>query len=100
MNQQYIEFDTTPVNEDCVSISQTEDYLPKMREEANRMITLLNKKFPDVPGDFSIKRQNHDFGPYLEIRYYFDDDESGWSVANLVESNWPLTWEDDTPVTI
>jgi len=99
MYDEYIEFDTTPTNESCAQLSETEDYMPKMREEANQMIALLNKKFPNAPGEFAIKRQSHDFGAYLEIRYYFDS-ENGWDSANIIESNWPLTWKDDAPVRI
>ena len=98
MNNTYLEFDCSPTNEVGVGISKTDDYLPAMREEARRMIALLEKKFPDAPGDFRIKSQPHDFGTYLEIRYYFDEDENGWDYANHIENNWPNTWEDDEVV--
>ena len=92
---EYLEFDTSPTNENGVQIGD----LSAMRAEAKRMIALLEQKFPNVPGEFSIKREEHDFGSYLQIRYYFDsDDEDGWPSANLIENNWPTTWEDTTPV--
>jgi hypothetical protein len=95
METTYIEFDTSPTNEDCVSVSKTEDYIPKMKEEANRMVALLDKKFQNLPGYFGRKTVSHDFGSYIEIRYYFDDDAEGWASSNFVESNWPMTWNDD-----
>lgn len=94
----YESFDTTPTNEDCVSVSQTEEYTLRMSAETKRMIALLEKKFPDVEGFFDSKWCNHDFGRYQEIRYWFDDSESGWNSYEFVENNWPKTWEDDEPI--
>jgi hypothetical protein len=91
----YIEFDTSPTNEPCVSVSSTDDYMPAMREEARRMVKLLVEKFPDVPGDFAIARQSHDFGSYLEVRYCFNEDAEGWASCNFVENNFPTTWDDN-----
>jgi hypothetical protein len=97
-NETYLEFDCSPTNEAGVQVSKTDDYLPAMREEAKRMIDLLEKKFPDAPGYFCIKRQSHDFGTYLEIRYVFDEEEDGWDYTNHIENNWPKTWNDDVVV--
>lgn len=96
---EYIEFDTTPVNEDCVGLNPKDpDNYVKMKEEAMRFRNLLEEKFPNVPGVFMIKSVGHDFGTYLEIRYYFDDNEEGWLSSNFVENNLPLTWEDKEPL--
>lgn len=92
----YIEFDTTPVDEPCVGVSRTEDYMPAMREEAKRYKAMLEAKFPDAPGFFSIKSMEHDFGTYLEIRYNFAED-TGWDYANHIESNLPAKWSDTDP---
>ena len=35
---------------------------------------------------------------YLEIRYVYSCDDEGYASVNFVENNWPLTWNDDTPV--
>ncbi len=93
---EYIEFDTSPVNEDCVQVDKKTDYLPAMKAEARRMIELLDKKFPWADGNFRIKSQEHDFGTYVEIRYTFSEDE--WHLANCIESNFPQTWEDDAVI--
>ena len=100
MSNTYVEFDCSPTDETGVSVSKTEEYMPKMREEANRMIDLLETKFQDAPGEFKRSRCEHDFGPYLEIRYCFTDDEYNWKWANFIESNWPVTWGDNTVMTI
>jgi len=90
---QYIEFDSTPYEEDCVQVRTGENYMPAMRAQANRMIEMLEARFPDAPGYFSIKSCPHDFGSYLEIRYCFEGDD-GWGWANFIEDNWPSTWGD------
>jgi hypothetical protein len=97
MFDQYIEFDCAPTCEDDIVQVSEADYMPKMREQAKRMLALVKNKFPNAPGEFTISRVNHDFGTYLEIRYYFDSD-NGWDSVNIIESNWPSFWEDHTPV--
>jgi hypothetical protein len=94
----FIEFDTTPANESCVSVSKTEEYMPAMRAEANRMKELLEKRFPDVNGYFTIKSITHDFGSYLEMRFYYEDNDAGIKEMQHVEANYPQTWLDAEPV--
>jgi hypothetical protein len=91
---EYIEFGTAPNSEDCVSVDKNTDYLPAMCEEARRFKKMLEDKFPNVSGFFTIKSNSHDFGSYLEVRYNFSDDEQGWSECNLVENNCPEFWTD------
>ena len=91
---EYIDLDTSPINESCVQVSTKTEYLSDMRKEALRMVELLNNKFPNITGDFSIVWYPHDFGKYAQIRYSFDDDEEGWRSSNFVESNFPETWQD------
>jgi len=98
MAHEYLEFETSPTNETCVQVSKDTDYMPAMRQEAKRMLELLEVRFPEAPGYFTANKCYHDFGTYLEIRYHFDDDDKSWEYANFIESNWPLTWSDNTPV--
>lgn len=98
MAMDFIEFDTTPTNEPCVSVDSKVDYMPAMRAEANRMKELLEERFPDVGGYFKISSMPHDFGPYLEMRFYYSDDDDGIKEMQHVESNWPQTWEDVEPM--
>jgi hypothetical protein len=97
--REFLEFDTCPSNETCVQVSQTEDYMPAMRAEAKRFLEMMDKRFWNVPGEFRVSSQSHDFGSYLELRYYFDDNEEGWNSCNFVESNFPETWDDDQILT-
>ena len=98
MPMDYIEFDCSPTNEDCVNIDSQSEYMPAMRTEANRMKELLEKRFPDVNGHFTIKSVPHDFGSYLEMRFNFSDDEDGIKEMQHVETHYPTTWEDTEPV--
>ena len=96
----YLEFDCSPINEDCVQLSDREDYMPAMREEARRMIAMLNKRFPDCEGDFRIGTCLHDKGSYLEIRFYYEETEEGYHRCNFVENNYPETWGDKSVLKI
>lgn len=114
MNREYLEFETTPTNEDCAQVGDP-NYLEKANEEVAKMRPLLvskffhegNKEFTSLMGTFGKKSCSHDFGSYLELRYAFYEDEEvevdgvkycAWDFANFVESNWPETWNDDSPV--
>lgn len=114
MRREYLEFETVPTNEDCAQVG-SDNYYEEATAEIVKTIKLLESKFfhdgnKEVGllwGDFSRKSQAHDFGTYYEIRYSFYEDEEvevdgknycAWDFANFVESNWPETWNDDTPV--
>lgn len=92
----YFELETTPINEECVQVKSGEDYMPAMREQAQRFKALLMKRFINLPAgmDFIIKRFEHDFGGYLEvcIRYFDDENES---VAVFIQDNLPEKWSDE-----
>jgi hypothetical protein len=99
MSANYIEFDTSPVYEPCVQIERDKDYMPAMRAEANRYVELLQKKFPNLPGYWKVAQLMHDFGPYLEVRFYCEASllDAG-SVIRFLEANMPKTWDDCEPV--
>ena len=95
-----LSFDTCPVYEICESLGP--DYEPmKARAEAKRTIELLRKKFGEEPhrAHLGIKSNPHEFGSYLSIECYFDDeDDNSQQYCFSVESNWPNTWNDDKPI--
>ena len=96
---EYIELGISPCEESCVQVSKHGDYMPAMRSEAIRYKSMLENRFPEVPGHFGIKTCPHDLGSYLEVRYAFDSDsEDGWDSADYVESNLPSTWDDTDTV--
>lgn len=90
----FMNFDPVPHDEDAVQVQRDVDYMPAMKEQTRRMKAMLEAKFPDVPGWFTIARNEHDFGTYLSINYNFHEDKEGRESMLFVESNWPDTWDD------
>lgn len=85
-----------PCDEPCVQVCNG-DYRDKMRREVNRYVKMLQKRFPDPPGDCEIvlKWSQHDFGSYAEAVVAYDpDDDDSTSYAFFVENNAPMTWDD------
>ncbi len=91
----YIEFDPAPVNENCVQVG-SENYMERARKEGQRFIELLRKKFGPEPAGAYIKLKfvPHDFGSYAEVRVEYAT-QIGQAYAYCIESNLPLTWDDD-----
>lgn len=76
---------TTPCDEPCVQIG-SENYMKLSRLEARTYIDQLQRKFGSAPvgSFFKIVHCPHDFGTYLDIRYYYDDEDQR-HVAYLCE---------------
>ncbi len=73
----YIELvTTTPVDESCAQVGM-EDYINQARLEARTYISQLQRVYgaPPVGSHFKIIRCPHDFGTYLDIRFYYDDED-------------------------
>ncbi len=73
----YIELvTTTPVDEPCAQVGM-EDYMNQARLEARTYIAQLQRVYgaPPVGSHFKIIRCPHDFGTYLDIRFYYDDED-------------------------
>lgn len=96
---EYLELGSVPGDEECVQVSQTEDYLTSMRNECNRYLKMLEKRFPVPVGfdnRFIVKSFDHDFGGYYEVSISYNpkyDNSIGF--AYFVEHNLPYFWEDD-----
>lgn len=98
--KEYLELACTPLSEDCVQVRPDRNYLPEMKKEVQRFKEMLETRFP-IPENligqfgFSIKRNNHDFGMYMEVCCWFNDNnETAEDFAYFVESNLPETWDD------
>ena len=94
----YLSLGPTPVEEDCVQVGKP-DYSTVAREECEKFVELLKKKFPryqEFGCTFKVKSNPHDFGEYYNVvvNYYVDDKMSA-EYALFVEHNTPLTWNDD-----
>lgn len=67
---------TTPFRERCVQVGE-EDYATRSRVEANAYIDQLERTYGKSPEGsyFRFVTCNHELGCYLDIRFYFDDEE-------------------------
>lgn len=67
---------TTPWSEPCAQVGD-ENYMENSRLEARAYIAQLKRTFGENPPctDFSIVKCTHDFGPYLDMRFYYDNEE-------------------------
>ena len=98
--KEYLDLACSPIEENCVQVSSTEDYIPKMKEEVGEFYALMGRLFP-IPESagpdtfFFVKRHSHDFGPYWEVCIAYDP-ENPISVAFAfhVEANLPMKWSD------
>jgi hypothetical protein len=91
----YIDLGSAPWDEPCVQVNPKEDYLPPMREECKRYIEALRKTVGEEPpgARLAIRTNPHDFGTYLSVVCYFDDnDEESYEYALRCEGDGPAKW--------
>ncbi len=101
MPRDYMELGPAPCEEDCVQVTRKGGYLLKMREECLRFIELIRKKLGPEPegARLSVKSNPHDFGTYLDVVCYYDDeDDEARRYAYRCEREAPRTWTDDKPI--
>lgn len=92
----YLNIGASPPNEDCVQVG-TENYETLGREECRRYIKLLHKKMGLEPegARLAIKSFPHDFGNYLEVVCFYDEDKpDSVDYAFRCESDGPQNWEE------
>lgn len=95
----YLELASVPTSEHGVCINVNVDYMPKMQKEANHMVALLKKRFPDLNGDFrTVKKKFLPFCDYMQIQFCYKDDDAGIKETEFVQANFPHTWSDSHPV--
>ena len=101
--REYLTLGGTPYSEDCVQVSNTEDYLPAMTKECYRFMKMLDKRFPipvGVDAHFGIKSFSHDFGTYKEVCLFYEDTSYlNQAFASFVDDNIPETWTDEAVLT-
>ena len=92
----YICLGPVPCDEECQQVG-TPDYNPiAARNECSRYASQLLKKFGNPPEGARIgwKSFPHDFGNYMEVVVYYDDDlPESVKYAFGVESDQPSNWE-------
>ena len=90
----YTSIGPSPCDEECVQVG-TPDYMALARPECQRFLELIRKELgPEPPGaQLRIKSNAHDFGSYLDVVCYFDDqDEEATDYAYRCEADAPQTW--------
>ncbi len=73
----YIELSqTTPCDEPCAQVGG-ENYVTHSRMEARAYVNQLIRTLGVLPAGsfFKVVRCQHDFGPYLDLRFYYDDED-------------------------
>ena len=93
--KEYINIGPTPACEDCTQVGD-ENYYSKAKVECKRFVELIRKTLGDEPAGarLGIKTFPHDFGEYMEVVCYYDDqNEQAINYAFKCESESPSTWE-------
>jgi len=90
----FVELNSAPIDEDCVQVDATENYLPAMIQECHIYLRQLYRLFPMAR--LGIKKFSHDFGSYVEAVVYYDDaSEAEEEAAWAMQDNLPLLWDDE-----
>lgn len=92
----YVDVGPAPADEDCVQVGDI-DYNSKARSECERFLNLIRKKLGAEPegARLSIKSFPHEFGSYMEVVCYYDDENlEAVDYAFRCESDAPEKWED------
>jgi hypothetical protein len=97
MSRQKIYIGAVPAGEDCEQLGP--NYNPKRAQrECVAFVKQLKRTFGDEPegAELQIEPQRHDFGTYLEVVCYFD--ENNKQAANYAfgcENEMPEDWDDE-----
>jgi len=90
---------TTPAEEDCAQVgSRTYDYHERARREAKALINQIRRSVGPEPDNarLGIKSHEHDFGSYLTVVCYCDDEDPlACEYAQLCDEKLPHTWDDE-----
>lgn len=67
---------TTPVDEPCAQVG-SENYLKQARIEAWTYVNQLTRILGTLPPGsfFRVVKCPHDFGTYIDLRFYYDDED-------------------------
>ena len=90
----YLSIGPVPANEECEQLGT--NYNPsKARKECNTFIAQLRRQFGNEPDGarLSVKSNPHDFGTYLDVVCYYDDDmpesvEYAFKCEGEASPNW------------
>ena len=95
MSRDYIDIGPTPAEEDCAQVGSP-DYESRARPECIRFIDLIRRTLGAEPARAAlrVKSNPHDFGAYLSVVcYYDDDDQESSEYAYRCEEAAPSRWD-------
>lgn len=90
----FINIGSTPFEEDCAQVG-SDNYEQVSRIECNRYRDLLKELYP--AGNFKVKSFPHDFGSYLEVVAYYDEDDENQDAIHAAyeaETSTYGTWKE------
>ena len=92
---EYLEFDLSPINENCAQLG-SKSFYERSCLEYEALVAQIKRKFPDIPDTVRFKKGScpHDFGTYYELRVSWVDEPSREFVFKL-ESEFPEYWDDE-----
>jgi hypothetical protein len=95
----YINIGPSPCEEECVQLG-SDNYRSLAREECSKFIQAIRQKLGEEPEGAELRTKSfpHDFGTYLEVVCWFDDEvPESFDYALACESDSPTTWADTKP---
>ena len=101
MARDYISIGPTPAAEDCQQVGPTYDHTAA-RAECRRFLELIRETVGPEPigARLAVKSNPHDFGSYLEVVCYYDDEnETATKYAFRCETDAPEHWPAPTATT-
>jgi hypothetical protein len=93
----YLNIGSSPASEDCAQVG-SDGYHKKAKKECGVFIGQIRRELgPEPPGaSLSIKSFPHDFGNYMEVVCYFDDEsEAAREYAFKCEAECPDMWDEE-----
>jgi hypothetical protein len=94
MAADFLYIGSSPTDEDCAQVGAP-DYYSQGRAECLGLIAALRKKLGKEPAEAKlfIKREEQDFGAYLEVCCAYDNEnKEALDYALKCESDCPSTW--------
>jgi len=96
VNTDYLEFDTSPIEETCAQLG-SENFYEDALLEAETFLDQLKRTFPkalEIGIRFKIKWNEHDFGSYPTIRVIYYPDNIEHEVVYEIEESIPYYWDE------
>lgn len=91
----FVAIGSAPSEEACSQVG-SHDFARHNEREARVLQRMLSRHFPvpeGIQARITVKCENHDFGPYLEVRVLHDDSPAAADFALAIEAQCPARWD-------